>query len=38
VFSATERNEANRGHFEMFGEIDGVRSNLLRVTSVANGN
>jgi hypothetical protein len=28
----------HKGHFEMFGEIDGIRSNLLRVTSVANGN
>ena len=28
----------HKGHFEMFGEIDGIRSNLLQVTSVANGN
>jgi hypothetical protein len=28
----------HKGHFEMFGEMDGVRSNELRVTSVPNGN
>jgi hypothetical protein len=28
----------HKGHFELYGEIDGIRSNLLRVSSVANGN
>ena len=28
----------HKGHFELFGEIDGVRSNKLTVDSVANGN
>jgi hypothetical protein len=28
----------HKGHFELFGEMDGIRSNLLAVNSVANGN
>jgi hypothetical protein len=28
----------HKGHFELFGEIDGIRSNLMKVTSVSNGN
>ena len=28
----------HKGHFELQGEIDGVASNVLRVSSVANGN
>ncbi len=28
----------HKGHFELQGEMDGIESNVLRVTSVANGN
>ena len=28
----------HKGHFELQGEIDGVKSNVLKVSSVANGN